>query len=317
MLKTLTRYTYAPFMLLGINGGAVALAAVGASKLWLLALLAGAVVCSFAAERTIPYDDGWNDFQEDSLRDAIHAFVNETLILLSVAALPLLAAVMPIHGWWPKEPPFWAQVLIAVLLADFGITTIHLASHKFGWMWRFHAVHHSVKRFYGFNGLMKHPVHQTMEMSAGVLPLLIIGLPVEVASALAICVAVQLLLQHSNATYYVGPLRALLALNEGHRFHHLKWAGIGDVNFGLFTLLWDHLFGTYSYEPHRVFVSDDLGMAAKPDYPVAYLPQLAYPFRAAGACVPDELTHEPDEPAQASGLSTAAGPRWSWNSTTR
>ena len=105
-----------------------------------------------------------------------------------------------------------------------------------------------------------------------------------VAAALAACVAVQLLLQHSNVDYRVGPLRRVLALNEGHRFHHLKWAGIGDVNFGLFTLVWDHLYRTFSFQPDRVFTSDDLGMAAKPTYPDGYLDQLVEPFRPSGAC---------------------------------
>ena len=125
------------------------------------------------------------------------------------------------------------QLLIAVLVADFGITTIHLASHKVGWLWRLHAVHHSVRRFYGFNGLMKHPLHQTIEMAGGVLPLIVLGIPVEVAAALSVCVAVQLLLQHANVDYRIGPLRSVLALNEGHRFHHLKWAGIEKIVISL------------------------------------------------------------------------------------
>src|SRR5262249_33991293 len=99
-----------------------------------------------------------------------------------------------------------------------------------------------------------------------------------------VCVAVQLLLQHSNVDYRVGILRHVLALNEGHRFHHLKWAGIGDVNFGLFTLVWDHLLGTYSYNSLRRFATADLGMAAKPNYPTDYFPQLVEPFRASGGC---------------------------------
>jgi len=92
------------------------------------------------------------------------------------------------------------------------------------------------------------------------------------------------LLQHSNVAYQAGPLRNVLALNEAHRFHHLKWAGIGDVNFGLFTLLWDHLLGTHSFDASRRFTSDDLGMAARPGYPRDYLGQLTEPFRPSGAC---------------------------------
>ncbi|WP_431933552.1 sterol desaturase family protein [Nonomuraea jabiensis] len=295
------RYGYAPFMLIAVNGTAIWLAAAGASKLWLLGLLLVAIGCSFAAERALPYEASWNASHGDAGRDAAHSFVNESLILVSVAIIPLLAALVPAAGLWPHTWPFVTQVLLAVLIADAGITLVHYASHKIGALWRFHAVHHSVKRFYGLNGLMKHPLHQTLEMSAGVAPLLLIGMPVQVASALALAVAVQLLLQHSNADYRVGPLTRVLALNEGHRFHHLKWAGIGDVNFGLFTLIWDHLLGTYSYDPARRFTSEMLGMAAKPDYPSAYLAQLAEPFRASGACHAKATNHEPEAQEQPVG----------------
>ncbi|MFE3455707.1 sterol desaturase family protein [Nonomuraea sp. NPDC059194] len=295
--QTTVRYGYAPLMLLGINGTAIALAAAGASKLWLLGLLTAAIALSFAAERVLPYESTWNASQGDAGRDAAHSMVNESLILISVAVIPLLAAAtstaLPAAAIWPTSWPFLAQVLLAVLIADLGITLVHYASHRIGALWRFHAVHHSVKRFYGLNGLMKHPLHQTLEMSAGVAPLLLIGLPVQVASVLALAVAIQLLLQHSNADYRVGALKYVLALNEGHRFHHLKWAGIGDVNFGLFTLIWDHLLGTFSYDPARRFTSEQLGMAAKPDYPTAYLAQLAEPFRASGACHAEPSDPEP------------------------
>lgn len=286
--RAAVRYAYVPAMLLGVNGAALALTAAGVAngigKMWLPALLATAVAASFAAERLLPYEPGWNSPVGDGGRDTAHTFVNETLILGSVAAIPALAAVVSVADFWPHQWPLWAQLLVAVLAADAGITLVHYASHKIGVLWRFHAVHHSVKRFYGLNGLMKHPLHQTIEMTAGVTPLLLVGLPVEVASLLALAVAVQLLLQHSNADYRVGPAKYVLALNEGHRFHHLKWAGIGDVNFGLFTLIWDHLLRTYSYDPSRRFTSDDLGMAAKPNYPVRYLPQLTEPFKPSGAC---------------------------------
>ncbi|MCD2127228.1 sterol desaturase family protein [Rhodococcus ruber] len=283
-VQQFARYGYVPFMLLGLNGVAVALAAAGAPKYWLLLVLAVAVVASFLVERVIPYEAAWNHDQGDSVRDRIHAAVNETLILVSVAAIPLLAAIVPAPGIWPRSWPFLLQVIVAILVADLGITIVHLASHKIGALWRFHAVHHSVTRFYGLNGLMKHPLHQTIEMAAGVAPLILIGLPVDVASALALAVAIQLLLQHSNADYRVGPAKYLLALNEGHRFHHLKWAGIGDVNFGLFTLIWDHLLRTFSYDPNRRFASEHLGMAAKPNFPKGYVDQLVYPFMASGGC---------------------------------
>lgn len=141
------------------------------------------------------------------------------------------------------------------------------------------------------------PLHQALETAAGVAPLLPAGLPPDVASVLAFAVAVQLLMQHSNVDYRVGVLKHVLALNEGHRFHHLKWAGAGDVNFGLFTLIWDHALGTHSSDAARRFTTDDLGMAAAPRYPDAYLAQLAEPFRSSGACASSGRDSASAEPA--------------------
>ncbi|MEU6037688.1 sterol desaturase family protein [Actinomadura sp. NPDC047616] len=215
----------------------------------------------------------WIAAAADTSTDQLLALSHDLGAQVTRAGLhPAVAAVLT-----SASRAIWAQVLAAVLAADAGITLVHYASHKIGVLWRFHAVHHSVRRFYGLNGLMKHPLHQTIEMTASVTPLLLAGLPVDVASALALAVAVQLLLQHSNADYRIGPAKHVLALNEGHRFHHLKWAGIGDVNFGLFTLIWDHLLRTYSYDGARRFTSDDLAWPPNPTIRCATWPSSPNP----------------------------------------
>ena len=131
---------------------------------------------------------------------------------------------------------------------------------------------------YGFNGLMKHPLHQLIETLAGATPLLLMGIPQEVLQLFVVAVVLQLLLQHSNVAYFVGPLRHVLAVNILHRFHHLKTAEEGDVNFGLFTTFTDRLLGTAFFDRDRVIISDDLGIASQPEYPINYLDQLVQPF---------------------------------------
>lgn len=79
-------------------------------------------------------------------------------------------------------------------MLDAGITLAHFASHRITVLWRCHAVHHSARRMYGFNGLMKHPIHQSIETLAGTLPLIVLGLPSDVALVLVFAVAIQLLL---------------------------------------------------------------------------------------------------------------------------
>ena len=95
------------------------------------------------------------------------------------------------------------------------------------------------------------------------------------------CVSIQLLVQHCNVDMRIGTLRWALATSEIHRFHHRNRAELGDVNFGLFFTLWDHLLGTYHYEQRdRRFESEDLGIADRPDYPIGYREQLLEPFIA-------------------------------------
>jgi sterol desaturase/sphingolipid hydroxylase (fatty acid hydroxylase superfamily) len=279
VVRTIVRYGYVPLLLVGANAASIALALSGAAKTAHLAVVLAAVAVSFAAERVLPYSAAWNSDHGDSFRDMTHAVANETLAFESIALIPVLAAVSPSLALWPDAWPFVLQLLLAVVVADFGITLAHMASHRFEPLWRLHAVHHSIERMYGFNGLMKHPLHQAIETTAGVTPLLLAGMPVDVATCLAVAVAVQLLLQHSNVDYRIGPLRGVLALNEGHRFHHLRWPVVGDVNFGLFTLVWDRLLGTWSFDPARRFTSADLGIEKWPDYPRTYAKQLLQPFR--------------------------------------
>ena len=278
ILRFLVRYGYAPLFFIGFIGAAVWMVANGASKIWLAGLLLPAIALSFIAERIAPFEENWNHSKGDTTRDTLHAVINELTNAASIAAIPILAAMT--HGFdvWPGEWPLWAQLVMTILIADFGITMAHYASHKIEALWRLHAVHHSVERMYGFNGLMKHPLHQAIELTAGTTPLLLMGMPLEIGALLGFAAAIQLLLQHSNTDMRVGPLIYLWAVAPGHRHHHLAHKVKGDVNFGLFTMLWDHLLGTFVKDRPQPR-DGELGVAGRPAYPVGYSAQLVEPFR--------------------------------------
>lgn len=275
--QTWLQFGYLP--LVG-GGAAVAIVALGSSRMSMGwgALIVGAVVgLSYLAERSHPYLAAWNHDHDDRWRDLTHVVVNESVLVASLLALSGIG--LTDGRWWPAGAPFWAQVAGSLLVLDAGITLAHVLSHRWGWMWRFHAVHHSVARFYGLNGLMKHPVHQMIEAGAGMAPLLVLGVPHRVASTVTLLVVVQLLMQHSNVDVALGRAGGWLALAPGHRLHHLRYPGQGDVNFGLFTLIWDRLLGTYEAPATRSVGVGDLGVSGRPDFPETYLAQLAEPFR--------------------------------------
>lgn len=278
LFRHIIRHAFAPAFFLGFIGSAVLLVQGGLSKLMLMPLLVAAIAIAFAAERIAPYEPVWNQDRGDLGRDTMHAMVNEGSAALSVAAVPLLAGLSPGAGVWPEQWPLWAQLALAILVADVGITLAHYASHKWAPLWRLHAVHHSVTRMYGFNGLMKHPLHQAIETAAGTTPLLLIGLPMDVAALLGFSAAIQVMLQHINVDLRVGPLVHLWAVAPAHRHHHLASATDGDVNFGLFTTLTDRLLDTFVVD--RPMPRDgEVGIANEPDFPSTYLRQLAHPFR--------------------------------------
>ena len=229
-----------------------------------------------------PYNKMFNIAQNDTKRDCLHAVVNESLTLLGLLLLPFLEGVITVIDLWPDKWPLTIQLLLAIVIADTGITLMHYASHHYSILWRFHAVHHSVKRMYGFNGLMKHPIHQLLETGAGVIPLLLIGVSVDILAVLAVAVVIQLLLQHSNVNYFYRPFHRILALNVVHRLHHLNTKE-GNVNFGLFTTLMDRVLGSARIELRDRISMSDIGIATQPNYPVNYLEQLTQPFAREGA----------------------------------
>lgn len=275
----LFRIAYAPAYFLLFVGGAAMLVSSGAAPIWLVALLLAAIAISLVAERVAPFERHWNQNHGDTPRDIAHALVNEGSILILVLLLPLFASLVTWPSMWPAALPFWAQLLLAIILLDAGISLAHFASHRIPLLWRFHAVHHSVHRMYGFNGLLKHPVHQLIEISVGTLPWLVMGIPQDIAMGGSFAVAIQLQLQHSNVDMRLGPLTYLWAVAPVHRHHHLASETDGDVNFGLFLTVWDMILGTARFSSSSHIRAGKLGIAGRPDYPDTYLAQLGEPFK--------------------------------------
>ncbi|MDX2287449.1 MAG: sterol desaturase family protein [Hyphomicrobiaceae bacterium] len=281
--KAIVRYGYAPFMLFGLNGLAIWLIASG-HPLWSVGPLAIlAVLVSFAAERLVPYEAEWNEDHGDTSKDWIHGIVYEFSTLNGLLIMPLLAFATPDLGLWPVDLPLWVQLLIAIVVADFMMTIIHYYSHRIGALWALHQVHHGVHRLYGFNGFIRHPLHHTIDLTLGVAPLMVMGLPPDVAVLLAFTVVTQLLVQHTNVDVDLGPLQGVLAVGPVHRLHHVHWDGEGDVNFGLYLTLWDRWLGTYRAEAPRAPGAGDIGVTGAPQFTQDYLRQLALPFGAQAA----------------------------------
>lgn len=277
--KTLVRYAYAPFMILGLNGLGFLVISQNTSYIWIALILVVALATAFVAERYAPFYDEWNHDHKDGGANAIHALVYELSNVNATALIPLIASFHPWDGIWPIHWPLIVQFLMALVFADFALMIIHYMSHRIPLLWRLHAVHHGSPRLYGFNGLVRHPLHQMVDVGLGTAPLAMLGMPLEVAILLGLAISIQLIVQHSNVDYELGPFRPHLSIGRIHHLHHVNWGKEGDVNFGLFFTVWDRLLGTLQLEPPRPIKAGDMGIDDAPRFPTGYVEQLMFPFR--------------------------------------
>lgn len=267
-----------------MNGAAYYIVAHGHSYIWLVPLLAAAFAASHIAERLYPCYEEWNQSHGDVGTNTLHLFVYEGSNIVGVLLIPLISWLFHLKPGglmtvWPREWPILAQFVMAIVLADMLFTLIHYVSHRWPPLWRLHAVHHGVPRLYGFNGIVRHPLHQMVDISLGTAPLVVLGMPLPVAVLLGFAISIQLIVQHSNVDYALGPFRNQLAIGRVHHLHHVNWGKEGDCNFGLFFNWWDWLLGTFKPEPPRPIRAHDMGIDDVPAFPKTYGEHLAFPFR--------------------------------------
>ncbi len=283
VLRSIVQYGYAPFMMLVLPSAAYAVVVNSETTwgyLWLAPLLGLAYATAFAAEQIAPFFAEWNDHDAhgDTQTNIFHTLAYELSSLNGVMMIPLICWLFPFQGLWPTQWPMWGQVLLAFFTADFAFMMMHYLSHRLPPLWRLHAVHHGVGRLYGFNGVIRHPLHQSIDMIVGNAPLVIMGMPVSVALVLGFLISVTLIVQHSNVDTRLGPLEGQLSIGRIHHLHHVNWGTEGDCNFGLLLTVWDKLLGTYCDKPSRPITSKDMGVDELPNFPTSYLQQLILPF---------------------------------------
>jgi sterol desaturase/sphingolipid hydroxylase (fatty acid hydroxylase superfamily) len=150
--------------------------------------------------------------------------------------------VLPLTFSWTGALAIVAAPIAGAIVYDFFFYWCHRAQHR--WLWRFHAVHHSIRDLSTVNAYhhLSEPFVQTLLI---LLPTsLIVNDTGAAAPFMTVLIYFQASLIHSPVRLHLGPLRAAIADNRFHRIHHSLEPRHFDRNFGAFTTLWDRLFGT-------------------------------------------------------------------------
>jgi lathosterol oxidase len=193
-----------------------------------------------------------------------------TTLVAGLAAFPPVTAAI-------QSLPVWAQFLLAVLCADVAQATLHRAYHRIGWLWRFHAVHHSSRHMDWLAGSRMHLLEIVLTRGMVLLPLVVLGFSAGAINAYVILVGLQAVLAHANLGLRLGWLEYVVVLPRYHHWHHAREPGYVDANYAIHLPLVDMLMGTFRL-PRDGSWPADYGILDPSEVPEGIVRQHVAPF---------------------------------------
>ena len=229
-------------------------------------------------ERVFPHQEKWNNHDGQIKADLFHTILNKGMVQVFVVVSTIIGVAEKAGSSglqiWPSYWPMWAQVILSVIVMDFGLYWKHRIAHEWAWLWPFHAVHHSAPRLWFFNTGRFHVVDTVTGVLFGLPLLFLLGAPNEVFSWAAGITAYIGMLTHCNVEMRFGFLSAIFNTPELHRWHHSRRLREGNKNYGENLMLWDHVFRSYFREnrpsPKNIGIYGDM--------PENFIGQLKAPF---------------------------------------
>lgn len=262
-------------LLLVSSGAILALGfSLGREVLYFNLSYAWIVCCLLLLERRLPYRDGWRRSDGQLGADLGHTLLNKGLVQLLIVQLIALGLLGDGRGSAVAGLPLALQVAFGLVVSEIGLYAAHRLAHEWPLLWRFHAVHHSVKKLWIVNTGRFHFVDSLASVAASVPFLFLSGISMDAIVWVSAITAYIGILTHCNVEMRCGWLNYVFNTPNLHRWHHSMKPAEGNRNYGENLMLWDQLFGTFLYPRDRDI--DNIGIT---EYmPSRFLHQLAAPF---------------------------------------
>ena len=208
-----------------------------------------------------------------------HLLAGLVLILASFALHDLLGwVVWPPLQTWVGSLPFFAQLLLALLVTDIIQYWTHRAFHEIPFLWRFHAVHHSIEQMDWIAGFRMHLFELTLTRVLFLCALLLMGFDKAAMGAYVVVVGLQTVFNHANlrlpAVFGKAPLKWLIVTPDFHHWHHTVEPAAIDHNYASHFSFLDYLFGT-AVKPDRF--PDEYGVIGR-YVPPGFVRQQLFPL---------------------------------------
>jgi sterol desaturase/sphingolipid hydroxylase (fatty acid hydroxylase superfamily) len=255
-IRTILSYTLWPFFLVATLASLKYLWDSGVDpELATFYVYVGFFVVLLITEHLLPYKKAWLK----NIDGQTPIDLTLTLLYFIVTSLAIVV-VLHVLVWlidnyqalvslnvWPTEWPLWAQIVLGIIITDFGNNLAHHMSHEIPVLWRFHSVHHSAPRITVINTGRFHPVDVIQSLIVGTPIPFFLGAPQEVILWYAAINAYLGIMTHSNIDFKCSIFNYIFNTPNVHRWHHSRIISEGNNNYGEVTILWDRFFGTYFY----------------------------------------------------------------------
>lgn len=155
-------------------------------------------------------------------------------------------------------------VVASVLVLDFASYVWHRANHKWDFLWRFHAVHHSDTVFDVSTALRFHPGEVLLSIPIRSMVIILLGLPWYGVFVFEILFTVCNFFEHANLRLpekierLIGFFFVTPAL---HRRHHSRIRDDQKGNFATIFSIWDRIGRTL----HLALSKDDIDVGLSPE----------------------------------------------------
>ncbi len=205
------------------------------------------------------------------------AVIGNGIAILAAFGLAWLLKIRPEHSLWPNRWPLAAQVGLSLVLGEPLSYWQHRFCHRLGWLWPFHALHHTGERLNFARAGRFHIVDVVTGVFMTYLPILALGASPVVFAWYAVLASAMGLVQHADIRMRTPVwLDYLICTPAVHRFHHSKAFRESDGNFGTTVMIFDLIFRTYvrptGGAPLEVGLEDDR-------VPKKFWHQVFLPFR--------------------------------------
>jgi lathosterol oxidase len=222
-------------------------------------------------------------FRKGWRTDLAHFFVSHLLVQVSVFLTLMPARVF--FSWALNAElqravaalPFLAQFVAILFVADFSEYWIHRTMHRVRWMWKIHAVHHSIERMDWLAASRLHLLDIVVVRAVTFVPLFMLGFTDGPVFAYLVFVSFHAIFIHANVNFRFGWLDWVIATPRFHHWHHSAEEKAIDKNFAVHLPVLDHVFGTLLL-PRGDAWPEEYGIAGHP-VKESYVEHLVYPFR--------------------------------------